>query len=76
MDTSSNRVTDFLAHLAVSVCVFALGWAIGTLERECPKPRGPIVYQRGLEIYSTEELQRIVNARRRMEKVKEKEKAK
>lgn len=76
MDPIANRIVDVLYTVVVTTCVFMLGVAVGWLERECPVPRPSNVtfYRQGLEVYSTEELQRIINARRRMERVKEKEK--
>lgn len=76
MDPLANRVVDFLFAVVVTTCVFMLGASFGWLERQCPTPRSSNVtlHRQGLETYSTEELQRIVTMRRRMEQTKEKRK--
>lgn len=76
MDAHGNKITDFIAAVVLTACTLVIGIAIGSHERKCPEPRtgNVMLYRQGLEVYSTEELQRILTMRRIMERTKEKRK--
>ena len=76
MDAHGNRAIDFVMTAVLVACAFVIGVAVGDHERKCPAPRSGnvMLHRQGLEVYSTEELQRIVTMRRIMERTKEKRK--
>lgn len=76
MDTRGNRAIDFVMTVVLVACAFVIGVAIGDHERKCPAPRSGnvMLHRQGLEVYSTEELLRIIAGRRRMERIEEKRK--